>query len=87
MPYDPSLPVDGSPIVAVELRNQFEGLREMIESLPNSSDVDQAIQGNSGGNCDNVDFLNLTAGNPPTQAQVQAIANKIDELLHALKRQ
>lgn len=29
--------------------------------------------------------LNLTVSNPPTQAQVQAIADKIDELLEALR--
>ncbi len=32
-----------------------------------------------------VDNLNLTVSNPPTQAQVQAIANKVDELLEALR--
>ena len=29
--------------------------------------------------------LNLTVSNPPTQAQVQAIANKLDDLLFALQ--
>ena len=33
-----------------------------------------------------VNALNLSVSNPPTQAQVQAVANKIDELLTALKR-
>jgi hypothetical protein len=33
-----------------------------------------------------VNALALTVSSPPTQAQVQAIANKIDELLTALKR-
>ncbi len=30
--------------------------------------------------------LNLTVSNPPTQAEVQAIANKVDELLAAMRR-
>ena len=29
--------------------------------------------------------LNLTVSNPPTQAEVQSIADKIDELLQALR--
>jgi len=29
--------------------------------------------------------LSLTVSNPPTQAEVQAIANKVDELLGALR--
>lgn len=29
--------------------------------------------------------LNLTVSDPPTQAQVQAIADKVDELLEALR--
>ena len=29
--------------------------------------------------------LNLTVSNPPTQAEVQQIANKVDELLEALR--
>jgi hypothetical protein len=33
-----------------------------------------------------VGALALTVSNPPTQAQVQAIANKIDEMLVQLKR-
>jgi hypothetical protein len=30
--------------------------------------------------------LGLTISNPPTQAQVQAVANKVDELLAAMRR-
>lgn len=32
-----------------------------------------------------VDNLNLTVSNPPTQAEVQQIADKVDELLEALR--
>jgi hypothetical protein len=30
MPFDPTLPVNNSPIVAAELRNQFNGLADRI---------------------------------------------------------
>ena len=32
MPYDPNLPVDHSSIVAAELRNQFNGLKTLIDA-------------------------------------------------------
>ena len=32
MPYDPTLPVDHSPIVAAELRNQFNALKLLIDA-------------------------------------------------------
>jgi hypothetical protein len=33
-----------------------------------------------------VALLNLTLSDPPTQAEMQAIANKIDELITVLRR-
>src|SRR5580765_5276338 len=34
MPFDQTLPVDHSPIVAGELRNQFTGLKTLIDAVP-----------------------------------------------------
>ena len=34
MPYDPSLPVNGSVITAAELRGQFQGLHDEIAAIP-----------------------------------------------------
>ena len=79
----------GSSAVVVDspaMRGQLNALNDLITDLPTAADVDYSIRAQSAQNCDGVGFLNLTASNPPTQAQVQAIANKIDELLHALKR-
>jgi hypothetical protein len=33
MPYDPTLPANNSPIVSAELRNQFAGLKALIDGL------------------------------------------------------
>jgi hypothetical protein len=33
MPYDPTLPANNSPIVSQELRNQFNGLKDLIDDL------------------------------------------------------
>src|SRR6185436_7936485 len=34
MPYDASLPVNGSKVKAAELRGQFAGLKELIDAVP-----------------------------------------------------
>ena len=65
--YDPTLPADGSPIVAAELRGQFEGVHYPLALVAD------------------IQHLNLTVSNPPTQAEVQAIASRLDDLLFALQ--
>lgn len=37
-------------------------------------------------NSNGVPLLHLIASDPPTTAEVQAIANKLDELINALRR-
>jgi hypothetical protein len=41
---------------------------------------------NSSANTNGVATLNLTASDPPTPADVQSIADKLDELILALRR-
>jgi hypothetical protein len=40
----------------------------------------------SSSNSDAVALLGLTVSDPPTQAEVQSVANKLDELIAALRR-
>ncbi len=87
MPFDPTLPANGSPIVAAELRNQFTALKTLIDGVPTSPAMQDELAAQTAGACPDVDELNLTVSNPPTQAQVQAIADKLDELLGLLKRE
>ncbi len=69
--FNPALPMDHSLIVAAELPNQFNGLNVLIrDRAPVPLTVDP---------------LSLTVSNPPTQAEAQAIANKLDELITALR--
>ena len=86
MPYDPTKPANHSPIIAAELRDQFAGLNDLIVDLPTSAAMQTQLEAQAAGPCQSVADLNLTVSNPPTQAQVQAIANKVDELLFQLKR-
>ena len=93
MAYDPTKPANGSPIVSAELRNQFTALKALvddlqsqIDALPTSPDILNAISDNSAANVNAVTPLNLTVSNPPTQAETQAIADKLNEVLAALWR-
>ncbi len=70
MPFNPALPQNNSLIQAAELRGQFQGLQDNIDFVREHLNVIQP--------------LGLTVSNPPTQAEVQAIADKLDELLNSL---
>ena len=77
MAFDPTLPANASLVSAVELRNQLNGLKDLCDALSvamaNKVDVPS------------VPTLLQTISNPPTQAQVQAIQNKLNELIIALE--
>ncbi|MEI6074624.1 MAG: hypothetical protein WCS94_03565 [Verrucomicrobiota bacterium] len=87
MPFDSSLPADHSPIVAAELRNQLNALKDLIDGLLTSPAMQDLLDAQAAGACKNVPELNLTVSDPPTQAEVQAIADKMDFLLFNLKRE
>jgi hypothetical protein len=72
MAFDPTKPATGAPIVSAELRAQFNGLLEAIEG--------RALLPAS------VAPLTQTISNPPTQAQVQALQAKLNELIAVLKQ-
>jgi len=50
-----------------------------------NAQLDSAISGTSA-NSNSVAALGLTVSDPPTQGEMQAIANKLDELITALRR-
>ncbi len=163
MPFDPTRPLNNSPVSAAELRNQFTGLKDLIDTVPagppgpqgekgekgdqgepgaqgdagadgrhvvNVSDNgsgqaiiemsdsttygpftvasgpqgDQGEQGPQGdpgevsaqqlsdaiagtaNNPSTVDTLALSVSDPPSQSEVQAVVDKLNELINALKR-
>ena len=87
MPYDATKPANGAPILSAELRDQFAGLKELIDDKVPLPDLDNYMLGFCAGRVP-PDFpsLNLTVSNPPTQLQMQTIANKLDELILLLRR-
>src|SRR5580765_8174113 len=48
MPFDQTLPVDHSPIAASELRNQFTGLKTLIDAVPSGPPGPQGDPGPQG---------------------------------------
>lgn len=82
MPFDPTLPVNNSLISSSELRNQLNGLKSLIDNV--EVELNNAIAGTAVNPAVNV--LGQSISNPPTQAQVQAIQNKHNELINAITR-
>jgi hypothetical protein len=62
--------VDHAPIVSGELRGQLQAISGMFDDIR--------------GRLISLTPLGLTVSNPPTQAEVQAIADKLDELINTL---
>ncbi len=88
MAYDPTKPANNAEISSSELRSQFAGLKELIDAKVNTADLVPTINANSSGPTQGqIDYLDLGISNPPTQAEVQAIATKVDELITLLRRQ
>ena len=86
MAFDPSLPQTNAPIVSAELRSQFNGLNDLINALPTSGVMADAIVAQTAGKPDFIDLLTQTISNPPTQAEVQAIQTRLNDLIDALSR-
>jgi hypothetical protein len=75
--FDPGLPADGSLVDAGELRGQFVSLENSIEDL----DGEMEMQAQRGAG---VQLLSVTIAAPPTQAQVQAVVDKLNELIASM---
>ena len=82
MPFDPTLHVNNSLISSSELRNQLNGLKSLIDKV--EVELNNAIAGTAVNPAMNL--LVQSISNPPTQAQVQAIQNKLNELINAITR-
>lgn len=85
MAYDPTKPADNSPISSAELRTQLTGLKTLIDDRPTVADVNSSIIGLSANIVEGFPNLNLTISNPPTQAQVQAILDHLNDLSNNLQ--
>jgi hypothetical protein len=86
MAFNPALPQTNSPIVSAELPDQFNGLKDMIDQRALDADVQDLVFTQTAGFPWLVQPLALTVSAPPTQAEMQAIADRFDQLFAALNR-
>jgi len=86
MPYDPNFPPNHQALVAAPFRDQFNALNDDISNRITAADMETEMFANTAGSLATVAKLNLTVSNPPTQAQMQAIADKIDEIITQAQR-
>ena len=76
MAFDPNLPQDHSPLSAAEMRDQFNGLYQFT-----CSGLDGCAN-----TCVNIEGLTLAISDPPTKAEVEALRDKINEMLTVMSR-
>ena len=87
MPFNPTLPADHSPLVAAQMRSQLNGLNDLIAlNFTNATNYTNGVLAGTSSNSNGVATLGLSVSNPPQQSEVQAIADKLDELINALRR-
>ena len=91
MAFDPAKPAPGDDLDAVLVRSQLNALKALIDAQATQianlqAQLNAAIAGSST-NSNGVGNLSLTINNnPPQQFEVQPIADKLDELINALRR-
>lgn len=97
MPFDPLFPINGSLIVAAELRSQLTGLNDEITALPTQAQLSNDLVNTqnaavltalpqTSSNSNGVGLLNMSISDLPTQSEVQTIASKMDEIISPLRR-
>ena len=93
MPYDPTKPQENTPLDAAEMREQLQGLKQLIDELqsqlanrPTAAEVEQMILQQSAGAVTHVEPTSLVVSNPPTQAEVQTVSSTLDALITELRR-
>ena len=87
MAFDPTKPVEDSPLDAAEIRNQLNALKALIDAKPSMDDVNTAIVANSSANSNSVDTLDLNPSDPPTQNDVYQAIYRLNVLIGTLHRQ
>jgi hypothetical protein len=85
MPYDPTKPATNSALSSAETRAQLQALNADIQNRATPADIANAILGTSN-NSNGVGTLGQAADGSYNQGQMQAVLDKLDELINALRR-
>ena len=85
MPFDPTYPPTNALIESAPMREQFNGLKDLIDACATSVDLENAVQTTSS-NSNGVASIAMNVDPDYNQNQIQMIVNKLDELINALRR-
>ncbi len=85
MPFEPTKPANNAPLNAAEMRAQLTALHADTQQRVTQAELSAGIDSTSA-NSNAVGTLGMAVSDPPTQGEVQAIADRLDELINALLR-
>ncbi len=85
MPFDPTKPANNSANSSAEMRSQLTALNSDIQTRATQSDLTTQI-GATPAKSNGVATMGMAVSDPPTQSEVQTIADKLDELINTLRR-
>ncbi|MBL9114227.1 MAG: hypothetical protein JNJ83_04420 [Verrucomicrobiaceae bacterium] len=83
--FDPTLPQENTPADAAQMRDQLNALNDDIQTRATTDELNTAIQGTSA-NTNQVSTLNMNADAAYDQNQMQAVLQKLDEVILAMRR-
>ncbi|MBL9116916.1 MAG: hypothetical protein JNJ83_18060 [Verrucomicrobiaceae bacterium] len=85
MPFDPTYPPASAEIESAPLRDQFNALNDDIQTRATAAALVAAIDGTSA-NSNSVATISMNADPDYNQSQMQAVLQKLDELILILRR-
>jgi len=77
--------LDAGKLSLADFSAAFGNLNAVVQGKASQSDLTTAIAGTSS-NSNAIPVLAMSVSDPPLQGQVQSIANKVDDLINALRR-
>jgi len=77
--------LDAGKVSAADFSAAFGNLNAVVQGKASQGDLASAIAGTSS-NSNAIPVLAMSVSDPPLQGQVQSIANKLDDLINALRR-
>ena len=89
MSFDPNKPAEDSDLSSAEMRSQLNALNDDIQTRPTNPEMNNAIATSlqlTSNNSNGVNTLSMNADGSYQQWQLQAVSDKLDELINALRR-
>jgi hypothetical protein len=90
MAFDATLPVNNSQVSSAELRGQFTSLKTLVDGCPTTLAMEgfvtsYVLSAAAASIAGMTDLSTLAISNPPTQAQLQTVVDKLNELIGGLQ--